>query len=75
MLTALKLFKNEYEVYARGEGPASADYRASPRVRVEWDEATCTQLVFLYNALTTTITPSAPPASTNRSSLRCRYQE
>jgi NADH-quinone oxidoreductase subunit F len=29
VLTTLKLFKNEYEVYARGEKPASADYRAS----------------------------------------------
>ena len=29
VLTTIKLFKNEYEVYARGEKPASADYRAS----------------------------------------------
>ena len=29
VLTTLKLFKNEYEVYARGEQPAAADYRAS----------------------------------------------
>lgn len=34
-------------------GRPPTDYRASPRVRVEWDEATCTQLVFLYNELTT----------------------
>ena len=29
VLTTLKLFKHEYEVYARGEKPAAADYRAS----------------------------------------------
>jgi NADH-quinone oxidoreductase subunit F len=29
VLTTLKLFKNEYEVYARGQRPAAADYRAS----------------------------------------------
>ncbi len=29
VLTTLKLFKHEYEVYARGEQPAAADYRAS----------------------------------------------
>jgi NADH-quinone oxidoreductase subunit F len=29
VLTTLKLFKHEYEVYAKGERPAAADYRAS----------------------------------------------
>lgn len=29
-----------------------ADYRSSPTVRCDWDEATCTQLVYLYNELT-----------------------
>ncbi len=29
-----------------------ADHRLSPTVRCEWDEATCTQLVWLYNELT-----------------------
>lgn len=28
------------------------DYRTSPVVRCEWDEATCTQLVYLYNEIT-----------------------
>ncbi|MDR0816345.1 MAG: virulence factor SrfB [Desulfovibrio sp.] len=28
------------------------DYRLSPRVRCNWDEATCTQLVFIYNEIT-----------------------
>lgn len=28
------------------------DYRMSPTVRCDWDEATCTQLVYLYNELT-----------------------
>ena len=32
--------------------PAQADYRQSPLVRCDWDEATCTQLVYLYNELT-----------------------
>ena len=30
----------------------SADYRANPQIRCNWDEATCTQLVYLYNELT-----------------------
>ena len=29
VLTTLKLFRNEFEVYAKGERPAPADYRAS----------------------------------------------
>ena len=28
------------------------DYRVSPDVRCSWDEATCTQLVYLYNEIT-----------------------
>lgn len=28
-----------------------SDYRMSPSVRCDWDEATCTQLVYLYNEL------------------------
>lgn len=28
------------------------DYRMSPDIRCDWDEATCTQLVYLYNELT-----------------------
>lgn len=31
-------------------GPA--DYRTSPIVRCDWDEATCTQLVYIYNEIT-----------------------
>lgn len=34
----------------RKEGPA--DYRTSPQVRCNWDEATCTQLVYIYNEIT-----------------------
>ncbi|MEG2004490.1 MAG: virulence factor SrfB, partial [Bilophila sp.] len=30
---------------------ARPDYRLSPAVRCDWDEATCTQLVYLYNEL------------------------
>jgi hypothetical protein len=29
-----------------------SDYRLSPEIRCSWDEATCTQLVYLYNELT-----------------------
>lgn len=29
------------------------DFRSSPSVQCNWDEATCTQLVYLYNELTT----------------------
>lgn len=29
----------------------SCDYRTSPVVRCDWDEATCTQLVFIYNEI------------------------
>lgn len=30
----------------------ATDYRDSPVVRCEWDEATCTQLVYIYNEIT-----------------------
>ena len=30
---------------------ANKDYRTSPEVRCDWDEATCTQIVYLYNEL------------------------
>ena len=30
----------------------SGDYRTSPLVRCDWDEASCSQLVLLYNELT-----------------------
>ena len=28
------------------------DYRSNPQVRCNWDEATCTQLVYIYNEIT-----------------------
>lgn len=31
--------------------PSSSDYRCSPRVRCDWDEASCSQLALLYNEL------------------------
>lgn len=34
-----------------GPPPLRPDYRLSPEVRCKWDEATCTQLVHLYNEL------------------------
>lgn len=30
----------------------SEDFRISPKVRCNWDEATCTQLVYIYNEIT-----------------------
>lgn len=36
------------------------DYRASPIVRCDWDEATCTQLVFIYNEITRKFQGDAP---------------
>lgn len=31
--------------------PKSTDYRTSPAIRCDWDEASCSQLVYLYNEL------------------------
>ena len=39
------------DAWQDGHGPR-ADYRANPQIRCNWDEATCTQLVYLYNELT-----------------------
>ena len=36
----------------RGLRDTRADYRVSPEIRCSWDEATCTQLVYLYNEIT-----------------------
>ncbi|MDR1395655.1 MAG: virulence factor SrfB [Deltaproteobacteria bacterium] len=33
------------------KGQESTDFRQSPQVRCDWDEATCTQIVWLYNEL------------------------
>ena len=43
--------------YTEHAGKASGterhvDYRTSPQVRCNWDEATCTQLVYIYNEIT-----------------------
>ncbi|NDY56930.1 ssrAB activated protein [Desulfovibrio sulfodismutans] len=32
--------------------PSHSDYRLNPQVRCNWDEATCTQIVYLFNELT-----------------------
>ena len=37
--------------HEQGRKPASNDYRLSPQVRCDWDEASCTQVVHLYNEL------------------------
>lgn len=36
---------------AHSRAYANKDYRTSPEVRCDWDEATCTQIVYLYNEL------------------------
>lgn len=33
------------------EGLAARDFRMNPEIRCSWDEATCTQLVYLYNEI------------------------
>lgn len=42
--------------YSEKRGPlrpgTRPDYRTSPQVRCNWDEATCTQLVYIYNEIT-----------------------
>ncbi len=42
----------DYFVDQRRISQVQPDYRLSPMVRSDWDEATCTQLVYLYNELT-----------------------
>ena len=37
---------------ARRRHGEAADYRTNPVIRCDWDEATCTQLVFIYNEIT-----------------------
>lgn len=37
---------------ARRRGNEAVDYRTNPVIRCDWDEATCTQLVFIYNEIT-----------------------
>lgn len=42
----------EFYVPDQKKAPPCEDYRLSPRVRSNWDEATCTQLVYVYNEIT-----------------------
>ncbi len=41
---------SEWYVGTKGK-TASSDYRTSPQVRCDWDEASCSQLVYIYNEL------------------------
>lgn len=43
-----KYYKKNPQDVPRG---VACDYRTNPVVRCEWDEATCTQLIFLYNEI------------------------
>lgn len=43
-----KYYKSNPREIPRG---SACDYRTSPAVRCEWDEATCTQLFFLYSEI------------------------
>ncbi len=42
----------EWYTTRQGLRDTRPDYRVSPDVRCSWDEATCTQLVYLYNEIT-----------------------
>ena len=42
----------DYYVVDHKKNVKSEDYRVSPRIRCNWDEATCTQLVYIYNEIT-----------------------
>lgn len=42
----------DYYVQDHKRRALGTDYRLSPRVRCNWDEATCTQLVYIYNEIT-----------------------
>ncbi len=43
---------DHYRVEVKEEEPGrNVDFRLSPGVRCEWDEATCTQVVWLYNEI------------------------
>ena len=42
----------EWYTTKQGLRDTRPDYRVSPDVRCSWDEATCTQLVYLYNEIT-----------------------
>ncbi len=44
-----KVFYSEKPALTTG---GRTDYRANPQVRCNWDEATCTQLVYIYNEIT-----------------------
>ncbi len=45
-------WKDWYLPENAANGPRKADYRQSPETRCNWDEASCTQLVYLYNEIT-----------------------
>ncbi len=40
-----------YAAASNNRQPGRRDFRTSPQVRCDWDEATCTQVVWLYNEL------------------------
>ncbi len=40
-----------YKSTQHGQRLTSSDYRISPQVRCDWDEASCSQIVYIYNEL------------------------
>ncbi|MDR2056078.1 MAG: virulence factor SrfB [Desulfovibrio sp.] len=63
----------DYYVQEHKKRSPGGDYRSSPRVRCNWDEATCTQLVFVYNEITKKYQGDAHTYARNRGAPRARY--
>lgn len=53
-------WKKYYKANPRDIPKGGCDYRTSPIIRCEWDEATCTQLLFLYNEIVQKFRGDAP---------------
>ncbi|MDR2422993.1 MAG: virulence factor SrfB [Deltaproteobacteria bacterium] len=49
--SSLKWDEHYVSPFLASDAGATVDFRRSPQVRCEWDEATCTQIVWLYNEL------------------------
>jgi hypothetical protein len=62
-----------YYVQERRKRVPGGDYRSSPRVRCNWDEATCTQLVFVYNEIAKKYQGDAHACVRNTGAPRARY--
>ncbi|MDR1658995.1 MAG: virulence factor SrfB [Desulfovibrio sp.] len=63
----------DYYVQEHKKRAPGGDYRSSPRVRCNWDEATCTQLVFVYNEITKKYQGDAHTYARNMGAPRAGY--